>query len=453
MNEITMIPVERLEHHPDNPRKDLGDLSEMVESIKAQGILQNLTIVESSIPGKWYVVIGNRRLEAAKLAGLDAVPCSISTMDAKEQMATMLSENMNRQDLTVYEQAQGFQMMMDLGFNEDQIAEKTGFSKTTVKRRLKMAELDQKQLKEACEGEHDRQITLGDFEQLARIDSIKQRNALLKEIGNSGFNFSMKRALNVQEANKNKKAILKILKEAGAALIKVEERYGHGYEGHWEWKISMYEWKEGNNFIPNVKEPLFYYMDDTDLYFYTKEKSKKEEKKERPKAEIEAEKARNEAWKQIDEDTKTADQLRKTFVANLKMSPKNAPVMLYNFLKVTSLRILDYSTPREHVREVIGVTSSNYAERMPEMAQKLSEFDITDIPKVIGAWFDGDRMDGYVDGVKSREMPKYKKNVIMDAYYEWLKSYGYQMSDVEIQLMNGTHPCFVKEKGHEDSGD
>ena len=94
MNEIIMVPLSMLNHHPDNPRSDLGDVTELADSIRSQGILQNLTVIPAkrpltdrekaaftedgeeppkSIPDgmKYWVVIGNRRLEAAKLAGAD----------------------------------------------------------------------------------------------------------------------------------------------------------------------------------------------------------------------------------------------------------------------------------------------------------------------------------------------------------------------------------------------
>ena len=179
MNEIRMIPVEQLNHDPENPRKDLGDLSELTESIRKNGIMQNLTVVKGHAVGKeeWIrnakaegitkeqamgtwepdlyvqdgftVVIGNRRMEAAKAAGLTELPCVISGMDHREQIATMLEENMQRQDLTVYEQAQGFQMMMDLGYSPKQISEKTGFSEKTVKDRIKFTKFNQKNFESA----------------------------------------------------------------------------------------------------------------------------------------------------------------------------------------------------------------------------------------------------------------------------------------------------------------
>ena len=65
MNEIKMIPIGDLMHHPENPRLDLGDLEELTASIKANGILQNMTVVPDLEKCKYLVVIGNRRLEAA----------------------------------------------------------------------------------------------------------------------------------------------------------------------------------------------------------------------------------------------------------------------------------------------------------------------------------------------------------------------------------------------------
>ena len=63
MNEIAMVEINRLAHHPENPRSDLGDLKELAASIKAQGILQNLTVMPNTKGGKadYWVVIGNRR--------------------------------------------------------------------------------------------------------------------------------------------------------------------------------------------------------------------------------------------------------------------------------------------------------------------------------------------------------------------------------------------------------
>ena len=169
---MKMVSTDKISNHPDNPRKNLGDLSELTDSIKAHGILQNLTIVPvTNHPGytasaddaedgiEYYAVIGNRRLGAAKLAGLGEVPCVVSGMDYQEQIRTMLTENIQRSDLTPYEQAAGFQMMLDLGETAETISQKTGFSSSTVRSRLKLLELDQEKFVQASQ----RGATLFDY--------------------------------------------------------------------------------------------------------------------------------------------------------------------------------------------------------------------------------------------------------------------------------------------------
>ena len=103
---LVEIPITSISTHPQNPRKDLGDLTELAESIRTTGILQNLTVVQND-DYTYTVIIGHRRLAAAKLAGLETVPCAVVEMSEDDQLATMLAENMQRSDLTVYEQAEG----------------------------------------------------------------------------------------------------------------------------------------------------------------------------------------------------------------------------------------------------------------------------------------------------------------------------------------------------------
>lgn len=198
---IKMIRVDNIFPHPDNPRKGLykydgeilnpEDLKELADSIRENGILQNLTVVPwgSNVPEwgeeeqRYTVIIGHRRLAAAKLAGLERVPCAIVNMDKKTQVATMLLENMQRSDLTIYEQAQGFQMMLDLGETVSNISEKTGFSESTVRRRTKLLELDQKKLKETMH----RGATLTDYVKLEQVEDIELRNQVLEHIGTNDF--------------------------------------------------------------------------------------------------------------------------------------------------------------------------------------------------------------------------------------------------------------------------
>ena len=483
VNNIVMIPTDQLFHHPENPRQDLGELTELTESIRKNGVMQNLTVIkghrmtkaewvaearaegadkvsaessyrpeEAWTEAGYTVVIGNRRMEAAKQAGLEAVPCVISDMDHKTQISTMLEENMQRSDLTVYEQAQGFQMMMDLGYSAKDISEKTGFSETTVNRRLKMAELDPKELKKACEAKNtERQITLYDFERLSRVKSVKERNALLKVIGDRDFAWSINRTLHRQQANEVKPRVKQLLKEAGVEPIPKSNQYGVGYVRLWNNNVRLYEWKEGDGLIPEKlsekqRKGLRYEMDEDSLMFFAPAEEKKEEKKpEKSAKEKEKEKARADAWKQIEDDHKQAQELRKAFISGLKITPKNAPVMMTFLARAICMRQIDYSSPREAIRDWLKLETSKWEERMTDTIKALEEIDMSRWTELIGILFEGDKVETYAEGIKAHELPKYKKNYILDEEYNWLTSYGYQMSQTEIQLMNGTHPVFQTE--------
>lgn len=209
--ELTSISIDLIYPHPDNPRKNLGNLEEMIESIKKNGVMQNLTVIPGHyltedelkmlyemykdnpdeeirvlINRKWSdegytLLIGHRRFASAKLAGLKDIPCRIiEGMSRKEQVGIMLEENMQRNDLTIIEQAQGFQMMLDLGETVDTIVEKTGFSKSTVHHRLNIAKLDQKLLKDKEEDDCF-QLSLKDLYVLEQIKDVETRNKVLKD--------------------------------------------------------------------------------------------------------------------------------------------------------------------------------------------------------------------------------------------------------------------------------
>ena len=177
---IKMIKRSELIPHPDNPRKDLGDLEELKESIRAHGIMQNLTVVPEG--NKYKILIGHRRYAASE-GILDELPCVVCyDLTYAKQVGIMLAENMQRSDLTFIEQAHGFQLMLDLGDTIETISEKTGFSKATVKHRLAINELDPKAIEEAKKWF---QPTIADFIALEKVKDIDKRNEILNSSSNS----------------------------------------------------------------------------------------------------------------------------------------------------------------------------------------------------------------------------------------------------------------------------
>lgn len=127
----------------------------------------------------------------------------------------MLEENMQRNDLTIYEQAQGFQMMLDLGETEETIADKTGFSKTTIKHRLNIAKLDQGLIKEK-EKDECFQLSLSDLYALEKISDVETRNRVLKEASNhQQLVWKVENAVAEAKRKENAEAIIAMLVELG----------------------------------------------------------------------------------------------------------------------------------------------------------------------------------------------------------------------------------------------
>lgn len=483
MSEYSMIPVERIFPHPDNPRKDLGDLSELAESIKASGILQNLTVVpgrrgtdeeieqikellgtltgdseiernamkeiQAQIDNKWVAddytaIIGHRRLAAAKLAGLTEVPCVVASLTPQEQVQTMLMENMQRSDLTVYEQAQGFQMMIDLGDSVEVVAQKTGFSETTIRRRLKMAELDQTKLKEVS----SRQLSLGDFDKLAQIEDIKARNKVLDSIGTNDFNMRFTTAMREQKTKKNLPTVKKWLKEAGAKKIAQKDAWGSKYENYpgTSWSMSISDWGDVNNKPPKVtKRQMFYYIDgDRIRLLALTEKPKKEKKSE---AEMQEIKSRNAAWKEAHEKTELMFTLRKQFVASLNCTKKNTDCMFWGALAAISLGADYRSIDRDGILTALGLETGYSSDRGKKVVDAYRNADLKIAPQLVYAAFGDDAKEGYVCGVASYEFPKHEENPPLDLLYDWLISLGYELSEEEKQLRDGSHEVFKKNGG------
>lgn len=224
---LTTIAIEKLHPHPDNPRKVLGDIDELAESIKANGIHQNLTVVPMNDDWtEFTVIIGHRRLAAAKQAGLTELPCAVVEMTEKEQLSTMLTENMQRSDLTVYEEAKGCQLLLDLGDTVAEVAEKTGFSESKIRRRVKLCELDEDAFKES----QIRQPTLQDYDRLNQIKDIDVRNELLKSIGTNNFDNRLYSAVQKQKTDEEKEKIEKLCLEHGMIKAQKHDEIPSNYE-------------------------------------------------------------------------------------------------------------------------------------------------------------------------------------------------------------------------------
>ena len=231
---IVWLHRSQLEPHPDNPRKDLGDLEELRESIRQNGIMQNLTVIPTDDTLEHFrILIGHRRFAASE-GILNELPCVIvEDLTDREQVGIMLCENLQRNDLTFYEQGQGFQMMLDLGDTIDEISEKTGFSKNTVKHRVEIAKLPKKAIED-----RKFQLTIGDLIELEKISDVKKRQKVL-ELAWDSNNLKNRISQEVREEKiqKNMKLVKDWLKKC---KIEKEKKFnGMQYSSEYEKVITV----------------------------------------------------------------------------------------------------------------------------------------------------------------------------------------------------------------------
>jgi len=134
------MPIGDLRPNPLNPRGsiDTADLQDLADSIRAQGVLQPLLVTPNGL-----VVAGHRRLAAARLAGLTAVPVIARDLDELQQQEIMLVENLQRQDLSAVEEARTYRKLLDGGYTASQIARRIGVPAARITARLVLLKLDE----------------------------------------------------------------------------------------------------------------------------------------------------------------------------------------------------------------------------------------------------------------------------------------------------------------------
>lgn len=427
---LTTIAIEKLHPHPDNPRKVIGDIDELAESIKASGILQNLTVVPMNDDWtEFTVIIGHRRLAAAKQAGLTELPCAVVEMTEKEQLSTMLTENMQRSDLTVYEEAKGCQLLLDLGDTVAEVAEKTGFSESKIRRRVKLCELDEEAFKES----QIRQPTLQDYEKLNKIEDIEERNALLKTIGTNNFNNAIYAAEAKQERKHTRDEIEKICSDKGLVRCETPTPEGYKYEGYYD--LSGLKDKSFND----DKKRMYYmsaYSNDISVYVEITKDDKIKADEEDAKRESERQ-MRNELRAQGNEIDNRCKALREGFMLSANFNDNDSKENLIAYI----MYAMSVSSGYED-GALLKIAGLKYDEgECINLDDCLADTGKT-LMAMAYAFFSGFYDSSYIDfsyyeGITRNINPE------LNRFYNLLCKLGYVMSDEEIQLRDGTHPIFT----------
>ena len=192
-----MIPLDKLDPNPEQPRVDFGDLTELTASIAEKGVLEPLLVNPNRITGRWMIIAGERRFRSAQRAGLKEVPCVEMEVDEGTIAEIALIENMQRKDLTVWEEADGLLALTErFGYTHDDVARKVGKSRTTVTEAMAIARIPN-EVREICrEGDINAKSSLL---QIVRQPDDETMLSLAKQIASKGLNRNDAREARRQE--------------------------------------------------------------------------------------------------------------------------------------------------------------------------------------------------------------------------------------------------------------
>lgn len=184
-NESNEISVSLIDVNPHQPRADFDEssLADLSASIKKHGILQPLVVSPSG--DHFELIAGERRLRAAKMAGLMMVPVIIRDVKEHEKLEIAIIENVQRANLNPVEEALSYRKLMEeFGYSQDQVAEAVGKSRSLVSNKIRLLALST-EIKRAI---RDGRITEGHAKAILALDDEAKQQILFQQILSSGLN-------------------------------------------------------------------------------------------------------------------------------------------------------------------------------------------------------------------------------------------------------------------------
>jgi len=192
-----LIDIDRIEPNPHQPRKNFGDLSDMVASIKEKGVLEPI-LVRALEGGRFEIIAGERRYQASKIAGLRHVPSIEVDVDNRGMLEISLIENLQRKDLTPFEEAAAIQRLCDqFRYTHEEIARKLGKSRTVITEALSLNRMPET-VQERCRQADIESKSM--LLQIVRQDSEDAMHRLVDRITGEGITREQARRFNKAEA-------------------------------------------------------------------------------------------------------------------------------------------------------------------------------------------------------------------------------------------------------------
>lgn len=438
------IQIEKLRHHPNNPRKEIGDLTELADSIKTQGLICPLLVVPHE--DEFFVIAGNRRLEACKLAGLEEISCEVANISDEDAIGVMMTENMLRQNLSSLEENEGFQLMLDMGKDVEQIAKDTGLKAETVQIRAKLSKLNKENLKKACEAG----ATIFELAAVADIEDEKEREKILKKAGTKDFNNAMYKLKQAAEEKEKMISIEQFMRDHefeefkktefidGYYALQITDEDGtvvaeHGYvKPHktyhtWDKDMPKEEDYEEGKYYAFVKDSyaIRVYREVTPEE-YEKDKAEKEDR-------VAKQEVNDAIYKLVESMNDRHRTLRRDFILEFNDFKKHQKELKAFAQFALNAFIYDSRTTwglEGRVRDLLDKASQNSS---LDKALLVKSYAILEGGEFLKKNFvNGEYVIVYNDDTKLKNL------------YSLLVSIGYQMSEEEEQIMNGTHELYPK---------
>ena len=210
------ISIDEIDPNASQPRRDFDKeaLEQLADSIREAGVLSPILVVENGM--RYRIVAGERRYRAARLAGLETVPCIVRSMTNEQQMEAALIENLQRQDLNPIEEAAAIRsLMQECGYTQEQAARKLGKSRPAIANALRLLNLPKAVTDLVVTGD----LSAGHARVLAGLDSEARQLELAHQCVLHGY--SVRR---LEELAKARPAVRQAVpkREAGPELMALQ---------------------------------------------------------------------------------------------------------------------------------------------------------------------------------------------------------------------------------------
>ncbi|MFH0805010.1 MAG: ParB/RepB/Spo0J family partition protein, partial [Patescibacteria group bacterium] len=234
-DQLRELPVRLLEANPHQPRQtfDRDALEDLVRSIKVHGIIQPLVVMPDG--ERYQVIAGERRLRAARLAGLQQVPVVVRTASEQEKLELALVENVQRQSLDPIERARGFQRLADeFNLTQEAVAQKVGQSRAAVANALRLLQLPehmQQALREGTITEGHAKVLLSvksEAERQRIFTEVTQRKASVRDTEQVARQVAVRRHTRRVSADANLQAVTDAMQQALGTKVEVSRRGERG---------------------------------------------------------------------------------------------------------------------------------------------------------------------------------------------------------------------------------